>query len=309
MRGAISRLAPLAFACLFASAPSSQAQSASAPPPANPGQHAGHGQEKAGGTQKPDEPVTKPDAAAPHVHAPSQELPPFIPKLTDEDRKAAFPAVEGHGVHDGDINYFVLFDQLEWQGDEHGSSVGLDSKGWVGRDRDRLWFRAEGDWEDDNIGEAEAHLLYGRQFSRWWDVVGGVRQDFRPGPARTWAALGVQGLAPYWFEIEATAYVGESGRTQARVEVEYELLLTNRLALQPLVELELAGKDDPERGTGAGLTTTEMGLRLRYEIRRELAPYIGVTWNRKYGDTADFAEAAGERTRGTRAVAGLRLWF
>jgi len=125
----------------------------------------------------------------------------------------------------------------------------------------------------------------------------------------TWAAIGVQGLAPYWFELEATVYVGESGRTQARLEVEYELLLTNRLVLQPLIEVELSGTSDPARGIGAGLSTTDVGLRLRYEFQRELAPYIGITWNRKYGKAADFAVAAGEDAGGARVVAGLRLWF
>ena len=113
--------------------------------------------------------------------------------------------------------------------------------------------------EGGDLAEAQAHAPYGRAIHRWWDVVAGVRQDFRPGPARTWAAVGVQGLAPYWFEVEATAYIGESGRTHFRFETEYELLLTNRLVLQPLVELEIYGKSDPERGIGAG----EVGERDR----------------------------------------------
>lgn len=238
---------------------------------------------------------------------PARQLPAFIPPITEEDRRAAFPDVEGHAAHDRALNYFVLFDQLEWQSGSNG--VNVDSKGWLGGDRNRLWFRTEGDREDGRVGEAEAHALYGHQFSRWWDVVAGVRQDFRPGPARTWGAIGIQGLAPYWFEIEATAYIGESGRTHFRGEVEYELLLTNRLVLQPLLEIEVFGKADPERGIGAGLSTTDAGLRLRYEFRREFAPYVGVTWNNKFGKTAEFAEAAGESARGARFVTGVRLWF
>jgi copper resistance protein B len=239
-----------------------------------------------------------------------QPLPPFIPPITDEDRRAAFPQdIEGHAVHDAMINSFVLFDQLEWQSNAGGTGLNIDMKGWVGRDRDRLRFRIEGDGEDGRMGEAEAHVLYGRQFSRWWDVVAGVRHDFEPGPSRTWAAVGIQGLAPYWFEVELTGYVGESGRTHLRGEVEYELLLTNRLVLQPLVEVNLFGKSDPERSLGAGLSTTDAGLRLRYEVRREFAPYVGVSWNHKWGETADLAEAAGEDTGGARFVAGLRLWF
>jgi copper resistance protein B len=270
-------------------------------------QHAAHPQ------QRPAQSEPKPTSPGTVDHSqhqkPASELPAFIPPITEEDRKAAFPDVEGHAVHDRALHSFVLFDQLEWQSVAGGTGINIDSKGWAGRDRDRLWFRAEGDAEDGDVGEAQAHLLYGRQFSRWWDLVAGVRQDFRPGPSRTWAAVGVQGLAPYWFEVEFTAYLGAEGRTHFRGEVEYELLLTNRLVLQPIVEVELFGKSDPERGIGAGLSTTEAGFRLRYEFRREFAPYIGVTWNNKFGKTADFAEAAGEDTGGARVVVGLRLWF
>jgi len=253
-------------------------------------------------------PVSAQDPHAAHQQQ-KPEPPGFIPPLTDEDRKAAFPDVQGHAVHDNAVNYFVLFDQLEWQAGEGAHGLNVDSRGWVGRDRDRLWFRAEGDGEGGRVGEAQTHVMYGRRFSRWWDVVAGVRQDFRPGAPQTWSAFGVQGLAPYWFEIEATGYVGASGRTHARFEVEYELLVTNRLILQPLFEAEIVGKSDPERGVGAGLSTTDLGLRLRYEFRREVAPYVGVTWSNKWGKTASFAEAAGEDSGGARFVTGLRLWF
>ena len=268
--------------------------------------HADHQQEK---PAPPVSSVAPIHADADTINAEGEhDLPAFIPRLTDDDRKAAFPDVEGHSMRGNAVNYFVLFDQLEWQTGA-GSGVNLDSKGWIGRDRDRLWFRAEGHGEGTRVGEAQTHALYGRQFSRWWDVVAGVRQDFRPGTPQTWAALGVQGLAPMWFEVEATGYVGASGRTHARFEVEYELLLTNRLVLQPLVEVEVFGKSDPERGVGAGLSTTDAGVRVRYEWRRELAPYVGGTWSRKWGTTASFAEAAGEDRGDARFVFGLRLWF
>jgi copper resistance protein B len=260
--------------------------------------HAGHQQEK---------PAAPP--AEQHQHQASKELPPFIPPVTDEDRKAAFPDVQGHAVHDEAVNYFVLFDQLEWQAGESANGLNLDTRGWVGRDRDRLWFRAEGDGEGGRVDEAQAHVLYGRQFARWWDVVAGVRQDIRPGSPQTWAAFGIQGLAQYRFDIEATGYLGASGRTHARFEVEYELLVTNRLILQPLFEVEVFGKSDPDRGVGAGVSTTDLGFRLRYELKREIAPYVGVTWSNKWGQTADFADAAGEGTSGARFVTGLRLWF
>jgi copper resistance protein B len=237
------------------------------------------------------------------------ELPAFIPPLTDEDRKAAFPDIPAHAVHDRALHYLVLFDELEYQSYTGGEEIALEAKGWIGRDRDRLWFRADGDYKQRKINDAEAHVLYGKQFSRWWDLVMGVRQDMRPGPGRTWAAFGVQGLAPYWFEIEATGYVGESGRTQARVEVEYELRFTNRLALQPLVEVNVMGKSDPERGLGSGLSTSEAGFRLRYEIRREFAPYAGIVFTRRWGQTADMAREAGRAVARTRFVGGVRLWF
>jgi copper resistance protein B len=207
------------------------------------------------------------------------------------------------------VHYYVLLDQLEWQGGGGLPAGSWDNRGWIGGDVNRFWFRTEGETEGGALADAQVHALYGRAIRRWWDVLVGVRQDFRPGPARTWAAVGVQGLAPYWFEIEATAYIGESGRTHFRFETEYELLLTNRLVLQPLVELEIYGKSDPERRIGAGLGSAAAGLRLRYEIRREFAPYIGVTWNQKFFGTRDFARAAGEDTGGARVAAGVRVWF
>lgn len=241
---------------------------------------------------------------------PPQELPPFIPRLTDEDRRAAFPDVGDHAMHQPHVYSFVLLDHVEWQAGPDGrDGFTLDSKGWVGGDRNRLWFRAEADAGGGRMDDAQAHVLMGRQVARWWDVVAGIRQDWRPGPARTWAAIGVQGLAPYWFEVEATAYVGAAGRTHARFEVEYELLVTNRLIVQPLAEVEVFGRADPERGIGSGFSTSDLGLRVRYEIRREVAPYVGVTWARKHGETADAARTAGERTGGARLVAGLRAWF
>lgn len=238
-----------------------------------------------------------------------QTLPPHVPPLTDQDRAVAFPDVEGHAVHDNGVHAFVLFDQLEWQAGGGSRRGSWDTRGWVGRDINRLWFRTEGEFDSDRLIGSQAHVLYGRAVSRWWEVVAGIRQDVRPGPAQTRAAIGIQGLAPFWFDVEATAYIGASGRTHFRIETEYELLLTNRLVAQPLVEIEIYGKDDPSHGFAAGLSTGDLGLRLRYEIRRELAPYVGVTWQRKFFGTADLAEASGEPAGQTRFVAGVRLWM
>jgi copper resistance protein B len=272
-------------------------------------QHAGHGQEPAGNRPPDGSRVPAPQEQAGTSEEPPRGLPGFIPPLTEEDRAAAFPDVEAHAVHDRGVHSFVLFDQLEWQAAAAGSGFNLDGKGWIGGDRSRVWVRAEGERAGGRTAEAQAHVLYARQFSRWWDIVGGIRQDFRPGPAQTWAAVGIQGLAPHWFDVEATAYLGASGRTHARFEVEYELLLTNHVILQPLVEAEVFGKSDPERGVGAGLSTTDVGLRLRYAFRPDIAPYAGVVWRNEWGKTADFSRADGEETGGARLVAGVRLWF
>ena len=234
---------------------------------------------------------------------------PDLPPITDADRAAALPDLSGHAAHDRSINYYLLLDQLEWQNAEEGSALDWDATAWIGGDLDRLWLRTQGEYKDGRTANAEIEALWGHAFARWWDLVAGVRHDPRPGPSQTWGAFGVRGLAPYKFQLEATGYVGESGQTAARFEAEYELLLTNRLILQPLVELNVHGKDDPQRGVGSGLSTSEVGLRLRYELRREFAPYIGVTWNRKWGDTADFATMNGEDAEETRWVAGLRIWF
>lgn len=313
----MNRLAILAFAAAlglaapvpsFGQAPSPPSSSASEATPAAPAQSAPHQHGHAAPAPATGQAPTA-DEHGPHrPAAPPPTLPPNVPPLTDADRAAAFPAdLDGHKVHDRAIHSFILFDQLELSssGDDTGGS--WDNKGWVGGDLNRFWFRTEGDGTSD-LGTAQAHLLYGRAIARWWDVVAGMRQDFRPGPAQTWAAIGLQGLAPYWFEVEATAYVGEGGRTHFRFEVEYELLLTNRAVLQPLVELEIYGKSDSARQLGAGLSSADAGLRLRYEFRRELAPYVGIVWSRKFFGTADFAAAANKEIGGPRLVFGLRLW-
>lgn len=255
----------------------------------------------------PAEPASPSGSSQPAQAAP---LPSFIPPVTDADRQAAFPAdLHGHAVHDRSINSFVLFDQLEWQSGEGSGAFSWDTKGWVGQDRDRFWFRTEGDRAAGRTEQAQVHLLYGRAIARWWDVTAGVRLDAVPDAPRTALAIGLQGLAPYWFEVEASAYVEPSGRTHVRFETEYDLLVTNRLVLQPLVEFEIYGRTDRERLIGTGLSTGEVGLRLRYEVRREFAPYVGVVWARRFFGSADLAREAGEDVAGARLAMGLRAWF
>ncbi|TQU76538.1 copper resistance protein B, partial [Xanthomonas perforans] len=190
-----------------------------------------------------------------------------------------------------------------------GTGLGWEGQGWIGTDLNRVWLRSEGERTDGQTESADLEVLYGRSISTWWDVVAGVRHDFKPGASQNFAAIGVQGLAPMKFEVSATAYLGEGGQTAANVEAEYELLLTNRLILQPLVEVTAYGKNDPLRGIGSGLSTAEAGLRLRYEFTRKFAPYIGVVYERAFGNTADMRREHGESFEDTRLVVGLRTWF
>lgn len=232
-----------------------------------------------------------------------------IPPLTDADRAAVYNAPGGHMVHDSTVHSMLLVNQLEWQGGEGDGVLSWDIKGWVGGDIDRLWLRSEGERSAGRTESAEAQALWGHAISPWWDLVGGVRQDFKPGDGQTWAAFGVQGMALYGFEAEATLFVGESGHTAARLEGDYDILLSNRLILQPTAELNMYGRNDPQRGVGSGLSDSELGLRLRYEVRREFAPYVGVTWNRRYGQTAQYTREDGEDVSQLRWVVGVRLWF
>ena len=203
----------------------------------------------------------------------------------------------------------VLLNRLERVGTRDGIATAYDAQAWFGRDYDRLVLKAEGEYAQDELGEARTELLWGHAVANYWDTQLGVRFDSGEGPDRTWLAFGVQGLAPYWFELDATAYVGNEGRSALRLDAEYELLLTQRLVLQPRVEINLYGKRDEARAVGSGLSDAVAGLRLRYEISRQFAPYVGVEWAEKFGQTADMAGAAGARTEETRWLAGLRFWF
>ena len=202
----------------------------------------------------------------------------------------------------------VLGDRLEYQ--EDSDSTVYDVQAWYGTTYNRFVIKAEGDIADGTLEESSTDLLWGHALNAYFDTQLGVRLDqYNEGKDRQWLAFGVQGLAPYWFELDVTAYVGDDGRTALSAAAEYELLLTQRLILQPRAELNLYGKDDLDNRLGEGLSDLAVGLRLRYEFSRQFAPYIGVEWTDTYGDTADYRRAAGEDTSGTQFVAGLRFWF
>ncbi len=204
----------------------------------------------------------------------------------------------------------LLVDRLEHVRTTDGANASAyDLQAWFGRDYDRLVIKAEGDYSQNKLQEARTELLWGHAVANYWDAQLGVRHDSGSGPNRSWLALGVQGLAPYWFEVDATAYMGENGRSALRLAADYALLLTQRLILQPRAEFNLYGKQDPAWNIGSGLSDGTLGLRLRYEFSRQIAPYIGVERVEKFGQTADMARDAGERAGETRWVAGLRFWF
>ncbi|HST45821.1 MAG TPA: copper resistance protein B [Luteimonas sp.] len=232
-----------------------------------------------------------------------------IPPLTPADRAAAFPDLAPHAMHGTRAQWFVLVDRLEaW--DTHGATDAVaEGTSWVGGDLDRLWVRSAIGVHDGRVEWTEIEALYGRAIAPWWDAVAGLRHDFGEDPSRTFAAVGLVGLAPYLYEIEATAYVGTSGQTGLGLEAERETLISNRLILQTSVEAELWGKDDAERGTGSGLSTIEAGVRLRYEFTRRFAPYLGIVRERAHGGTAELRRARDETIDDVRVVVGFRTWF
>ncbi|MCB2112984.1 MAG: copper resistance protein B [Parvularculaceae bacterium] len=213
-----------------------------------------------------------------------------------------------HGA--GALSY-VEGERLEFRAGDGDRMLLWDAQGFYGGDVSKFWVKTEGEYDlsADAFEDAEVQALYSRAIGAFWDLQAGLRHDFAPYEDRTYAVFGVQGLAPYLFEIDAAAFISGHGDVTARLEAEYELLLTQRLVLQPRAEINFAFQDVPELETGAGLSTVETGLRLRYEIIREFAPYIGVSWERSLGDTADYARAAGKDASAASFVAGIRFWF
>lgn len=190
-----------------------------------------------------------------------------------------------------------------------GNATAYGVQGWFGGTYNRAVLKAEGNVAQGKLQEGRTELLWSHAVSGYWDTQLGLRADHGEGPGRQWLAFGMQGLAPYWFEVDATAYVGTHGRTALRLETSYELLLTQRLVLEPRIEMQLYGKDDPARHIGRGLAEASAGLRLRYEFTRQFAPYIGVERAASFGRTADMIRADGGRAQQTRWVAGVRFWF
>ena len=281
--------------------------------PAQPDPHAGHDMGGPAASGPPDVPTSADDEGRPR----QPPLPPAALSGPAHAADAVWGADRMTGARDllrrenGDVRATaVIVDRLEVGFGDGEESWTWDVAGWTGGDINRFWWKSEGEGDFDGETEGEVQALYSRAISPFWDVQAGVRQDFRQGgDDPTHLVLGLQGLAPYWWEIDAAAFLSTEGDLTARVEAEYDQRITQRLILQPRIEVEASAADAPELGLGSGLTHVEAGLRLRYEITKEFAPYVGVEWSRELGDTADFTRAVGAEPEHTRFVIGLKAWF
>jgi len=210
-----------------------------------------------------------------------------------------------HEEHDPLLTHVIL-NQLELGDSRHSGAV--EAQAWVGHDLNKFWLKTDIEREQGTTHHADIQALYSRAIAPYWDMQLGVRHDQKP-VKRNWAVIGLQGVAPYFFEWDSALLIGDSGRVAMRVAVDYDLLLSQRLILSLNLEFTMYGQDDLDAGMGAGLADSRAGLRLRYELRREFAPYIGINWNNRYGKTADIAEARGEQPQDIQWVLGLRAWF
>jgi copper resistance protein B len=224
------------------------------------------------------------------------------------DRDAPSAAPYGPPIADQAVFSHLVVGQLEGRFGDGGADLHWSAEAWRGDSASRLWLRTEGVARQGRVEEARVEVLHARPVTTFWDIQAGVRADTGRGPGRTWAALGVEGMAPWYSQVSATAYAGEHGLA-AHLAAADELRLTQRLIAEPRVEADLYSRDDPARGLGSGFSSLVTGLRLRYEITRKFAPYLGLTWARRFGRTADLARAGGERAEDMRAVVGVRVWF
>ncbi len=211
-------------------------------------------------------------------------------------------------MNDAGVQHMVWFENLEGV---HGVKNGgaWDAQAWLGGDFDKLGIKTEGMRLGGKTQAAKVEAFWEHAILPFWDAQLGVRHDFSGGPSRQWAAFGVQGIAPYWFDVELTGYVGQAGRTAVRLKTEYDLYLTQRLIFKPEIELNAYGKADKERAIGAGFSGGQFAMRLRYDFTRRFAPYVGYVYERKFAGSATLARQAGESPIDHRAVAGIQFFF
>jgi len=219
----------------------------------------------------------------------------------------AAPALAG--VNDDPLLTKLTIDQLELRNGSSEDPLAWEIQGWAGYDLNKFTFKTKGEKVDGKTENAELQLLYSKAIAPYWDLQMGVKRDFYPRPGENWAVIGLQGTAPYFFETDVSLFVGESGKTALRLASEYEMMLSQQWVLSPSAEVNFNAQNDSERGAGSGLSDVELGLRLRYEVRREFAPYVGVNWEKKFGKTADFSREEGESSSDTQIVFGVQAWF
>ena len=205
---------------------------------------------------------------------------------------------------------FIMIDRLETQITDGEDALVWDMQAWYGTDDNKLWIKTEGEYSfgSDEIEGAEIQALWSKPISTYWDLQAGLRYDFAP-KGRTHAVLGFQGLAPYWFEVDAALFLSNKGDLTVRAEAEYDLFLTQRLIVQPRAEIEFSAQDITELKTASGFTGLDLGVRLRYEIKREFAPYVGVEWQKNLGGTADIVRINGGDTDKLAVLFGIRAWY
>ena len=229
---------------------------------------------------------------------------------TADDKRFPLPPADWPApVMDRQVVPYFLFDLLEYRLLKGNNAQAWDAQASIGTDYDKFWAKSEG---EKTVGgrteQADLQLLYARLISPFWYVQAGVRNDARPGPSRNYGVLAIQGLAPYRFNVSGSLFV-RGGEIAGRFEAEYDQKITQRLILQPRAETNFSSSSDRARGLGGGLRDVELGLRLRYEIAREIAPYIGLNWQRKLGGTASAARQDGDSVTSRGMVVGLRLWY
>lgn len=304
MRFLAAALTPIVLATITPAAAQDHSAHQTEPGPAaqaiTPDPHAGHDIAQASGDSA-QETTTPAAAGSGPEHAADLYFDPAVMTHAREQLRIENGEVIAHAV---------IFDQIEATFDDGREGYSWDAQGWYGGDIHRFWWKSEGEGVfDGEVEEAELQVLYSRAVTPYFDLQAGARQTYRPDGDRTDLVLGVQGLAPYLFEVDTAVFFSNRGELTARAQAEYDLRVTQRVILQSRAEINLSAEDIPEFAIGAGVSTMQVGARLRYEIRREFAPYVGVEWTSGVGATRDMLEARGDEPDSTRVIIGVRTWF
>lgn len=238
----------------------------------------------------------------------------FFTLLSNVARAQKAPPFSNDIMMDNHTYTFLMIDRLEYSSVNGPNALVWDGQGYIGKDLKKFWFKTEGEaLTVEKEGEMEFQGLYSRAISPYFDVQAGLRYDIAYSQAtsrsRGFAVMGLQGLAPYFFEMDGSIAVSQAGDISASFEAEYDLPITQRIFGQPRIATNIAVQEVEKWGVGSGFNNIQLGYRLRYEIRRQFAPYMGISWNRKLGKTADFTRDEGGRASTFGLVGGVRLWM